>query len=71
LPVDIGFRCSFLLNFIIVYLIVVYSSYKISLRNFERIRAAIGKLYFIGGVYGWISDSGAVCCLILLLSISL
>ena len=46
---DIGIRYSFLLNLILIYLITIYSSYEISLQIFERIRAAVGKLYFIGG----------------------
>jgi hypothetical protein len=50
---DIGIRCSFLLNFIIINLITIYSSYEISLRNFESIRAAVGKLYFILGGCQW------------------
>jgi hypothetical protein len=59
---DIGFRCSLLLNFFIIYLIMIYTSYEISLRNFERIRAAVGKLYFIGTE--WL-DIGFRCNLLL------
>src|ERR1700734_538704 len=38
----------FFAQFFIVYLIMIYFSYEISLQNFKRIRAAIGKLCFRG-----------------------
>ena len=51
-------QVQFSAEFFIVNLNIIYSSYEISLRNFEGICAAVGKLCFIqvggGGASVWL-----------------